>query len=75
MEYLLLYSKDDDSIEKLPSLEFKEERILQEILFKHPKLLSISLSDELIPLVKEYPLSTGSVDIICINREGKILHS
>ncbi|WP_456468484.1 hypothetical protein [Archaeoglobus sp.] len=70
MRYVLV--KEGESIRKVEVAEFGEERMLQEMTERHPEVLSIPSSGSIVPLVKEYSVNTGSVDLIAFDESGRI---
>ncbi len=70
MRYVLV--KEGESIRKIEGAEFSEERMLQEMIEKHPEVLSIPTEGNIVPLVKEYPVNTGSVDLVAFDEDGRI---
>jgi len=72
MKYILVLNKEKNEILKVEVAKFGEERKLQNIIEKHPEVLSIPTSGSIVPLVTEYPTNTGRIDLIAFDEEGRI---
>lgn len=72
MKYVLVLNKEKNKIEKVEVSKFDKESELQDIIKKHPEVLSIPTNGSIVPLVKEFPTSTGQVDLIAFDEGGRI---
>jgi RecB family endonuclease NucS len=72
MSFVLFLGKKANRIDKIQNSDYGEEKLLQDEIEKYPEVLSISSSESLVSLAKEYSVATGSIDLICVDREGKI---
>ncbi|RLI83565.1 hypothetical protein DRP04_01020 [Archaeoglobales archaeon] len=72
MEYILFLDKEKGEVRKVKVTEFGEEAKLQSTIEKHPEVLSIPAVGAIVPLTTEYPVNTGSVDLLAFDEGGRI---
>ena len=72
MEYIMFLDKETGKIKEVRASDFGAEEILQKTIEKYPKVLSIPAFGEIVPLMTEYQVSTGSIDLIAFDKGGRI---
>jgi hypothetical protein len=70
-EYVI-FKQDDGKIVKIMSSEYDEESLLQSLIKEYPTLLPSISSGRIFTLVDEYPTDAGSIDILCVDENGRI---
>ena len=61
-----------DKWKKNLASEYKEERSVQNLIEKYPELLPSIFSSKIFTLTDEYPTEVGSIDILCVDDNGRI---
>jgi len=69
----LILFRREGKIERIMSSPYEDEGVLKELIKSHPEILSsTALSNRMIFLAEEYPVESGSIDLLCLDDEGRI---
>jgi hypothetical protein len=72
MSDYIIFKQSDGKIVKIMSSEYDEESLLQSLIKEYPTLLPSISSGRIFTLVDEYPTDVGSIDILCVDEDGRI---
>ena len=69
----LILFRREGKIERIMPSPYKDEDVLKELIKSHPEILSFTaLSNRIILLAEEYPVGSMSIDLLCLDDEGRI---
>jgi len=69
----LILFRREGKIERIMSSPYEDEGVLKELIKSHPEILSsTALSNRIIFLAEEYPVESGSIDLLSLDDEGRI---
>jgi len=69
--FILFLPTNSREVKKISAEPYEKEEILQDLIENHPELLPLSFG-RIITLAREYPIASGSIDLLCIDNESKI---
>jgi len=72
MPSVLVLDREADSLMQARESPFSDEKVLQKAPMAHPEFLPIPHTRRLVSLVTEYSIATGSIDLVCVDSEGRL---
>ena len=60
------------SMKRISASDYSEERVVQDLIINYPDLLPSIFSSKITTLTDEYPIEVGSIDVLCVDENGRI---
>jgi hypothetical protein len=68
----IVFKQNDGRMMKIMPSGYDEEGLLKDLIKEYPTLLSGISPGKIFTLVDEYPIGTGSIDVLCVDGDGRI---
>lgn len=72
MSFVLFFDKKADKLTPIEMKGYELEEKLQGMIAEHPEVLSLPSSGSIATFVSEYPVPTGSIDLLAVDEDGGI---